>query len=467
MKHFPLFCIALTLASVVLAQNMAQNDIRNRYRVAVLDFSVTDVTTQEPNLALGQAMAETFEAPLVQSKRFTVVTRADLDKVLTEIGLGATGIITPEQIQELGALSGAEILLTGSIIIHNDAKESYTINARFINVATGEVTVAITSDAQNSLDFQPLAERFVVEILRDYPRQGKIISVTDDEIFINLGTQTGLLEADAGGLVYHLRDINGIPFEEEIASFTVEQLSGFATKIAVTSLDDDTRVQENDIVKITTEVPPPSDSQDNTVFEAPLFVERPQSILLQNYIALAEQVPDISLDALLSIEEPRLPAAMLPTTLTAAAPPRNIPPMEEAAIEPAPDNPLAAAPVRRTKFYDTAIGSVLEAYAFAQQALKGKSLNAHDKARLFKQLTTTLPQADRISRQVAADMPRIYEQVQEEWVELSDDEQQLFLLGLLLLLGEAEGENLAETLHVPCKDFSCYYQNDYWRYPVP
>src|SRR5690554_2597245 len=89
--------LAVTLLSL-LAFGGAQGDEFIRFRVAVLDFDVNDITGTlfEPG-RLGRAMATEFETPLGQSRRFVVITRLDLEKVLEELALGPTGVLKPEQ----------------------------------------------------------------------------------------------------------------------------------------------------------------------------------------------------------------------------------------------------------------------------------------------------------------------------------------------------------------------------------
>src|SRR5690606_42106411 len=108
-----LLCLALTATGGLWGSAVAQSaDLR--YRVAVLDFDVNDLSGQVVSpQGLGRAMATEFQTPLVRSGRVTVITRLDLEKVLDELALGATGILDPDQAQALGEGAGADIVITG------------------------------------------------------------------------------------------------------------------------------------------------------------------------------------------------------------------------------------------------------------------------------------------------------------------------------------------------------------------
>ena len=52
---------------------------------------------------------------LVQSGKYVVVERAQLDAILQEQNLGASGAVTPATAAKVGKLLGVQLLLTGSM----------------------------------------------------------------------------------------------------------------------------------------------------------------------------------------------------------------------------------------------------------------------------------------------------------------------------------------------------------------
>ena len=82
--------ICLLLLCLLLMNLLALAQSPQRYRVAVIDFEVTDVAgTGVDAVTLGHAMSIAFETPLVQSQRFTVITRSDLEPVMNELSLAS------------------------------------------------------------------------------------------------------------------------------------------------------------------------------------------------------------------------------------------------------------------------------------------------------------------------------------------------------------------------------------------
>lgn len=64
---------------------------------------------------LGRAAADELATQLVQTGKFTVIERAQLDAILREQNLGASGAVTPATAAKVGKLLGVQLLLTGSI----------------------------------------------------------------------------------------------------------------------------------------------------------------------------------------------------------------------------------------------------------------------------------------------------------------------------------------------------------------
>lgn len=194
-----------------------------RYRVAVLDFDVNDLSGQvlTPQ-GLGRAMATEFQTPLVRSGRFTVITRLDLEKVLDELALGPTGILNPDQVQAFGEIAGVDIIITGNITVFSSS--SYSISATFINVATGEVAHAATLRVSAPEEFLEAAGSFVEGALVRFPLQGAVLAIEGDAVYINIGILHGLTSSDQTGLIYRPREVAGRSIPLRIGNFTISNI---------------------------------------------------------------------------------------------------------------------------------------------------------------------------------------------------------------------------------------------------
>jgi curli biogenesis system outer membrane secretion channel CsgG len=66
---------------------------------------------------LGRFIAEKLITRLFQSKKFTVIERQQLNKIITEQKLSLTGVIDPSSAQKLGKLLGVDSVATGLLVI--------------------------------------------------------------------------------------------------------------------------------------------------------------------------------------------------------------------------------------------------------------------------------------------------------------------------------------------------------------
>lgn len=113
-------------------------------RIAVLDFQ--DIDTDHP---IGRAAAENLRNALIERQRFTVVERAQVDKALKEQAFSQTGLVDTAHAVGLGKLLGATLIVIGSV---TKIGHTYTVNARFIDVATGEAKDARSRKTTNEDD---------------------------------------------------------------------------------------------------------------------------------------------------------------------------------------------------------------------------------------------------------------------------------------------------------------------------
>jgi TolB-like protein len=100
--------------------------------IAVIEFvdlkgNVTD---------FGRYLSEELITRLYQTKKFKVIERQMLNKVITEQKLSLTGIIEPSAAQKLGRLLGVDAIASGSV---SDLGKSLKVNARLIGTETGEI----------------------------------------------------------------------------------------------------------------------------------------------------------------------------------------------------------------------------------------------------------------------------------------------------------------------------------------
>ena len=102
-------------------------------KVAVLDFKSILAPSD-----LGIAVAEILRTELIGVGDYTVIERGMLEEILSEQELQLTGAVDSETAVEIGKLTGAKLVVIGSIVKTGSV---YTINSRFIDVETGVAKV--------------------------------------------------------------------------------------------------------------------------------------------------------------------------------------------------------------------------------------------------------------------------------------------------------------------------------------
>jgi curli biogenesis system outer membrane secretion channel CsgG len=222
----------------VLQTATAQKQLKKR--VAVLNFE--DKTekryTWGGGKTPGSGMADMLVTALVKSDAYTVIERAEIDRVLQEQDLGTAGIVTQQSAAEAGKMLGAEIVIFGSVTEfgYKDRSvggatrrfgigiESQTAvvatDVRMVNSTTGEIIAAENVRKEESkrglkvdtrkLDFgtqSDFDESLVGEATRDaidtivelingnapnIPWEAKVVTMQGDAVFINAGSQAGV-----------------------------------------------------------------------------------------------------------------------------------------------------------------------------------------------------------------------------------------------------------------------------------
>jgi curli biogenesis system outer membrane secretion channel CsgG len=168
-RSIPVFVLILAVLTLPL---IAQDMSALKKRVAVVDFE----DRAHYGYDIGKGVADMLVTALVESKKFMVIERTELEQVLNEQGLGQSGLVTPQSAAKVGQLLGAEMLVTGSVTEFGEKeskvggglgrlgglnvgvskkKARVAVDVRLVNVNTGEIVAAksaVGEDASTGLD---------------------------------------------------------------------------------------------------------------------------------------------------------------------------------------------------------------------------------------------------------------------------------------------------------------------------
>jgi len=127
--------------------------------IGILKF---DNLTQDTSLAwIGIGIAETVTNKLKHVKNFQLVERTHLEKVMTEIALGQSGVLNEDSAIKTGKVAGAELLVSGN---YRQSGKKLKISLKITEVESGKIlnTAEVAGRTKEILD---LEEKIAFEIV--------------------------------------------------------------------------------------------------------------------------------------------------------------------------------------------------------------------------------------------------------------------------------------------------------------
>ncbi len=209
----------------------AVTQVGSRLSVAVLTFA-----SNEKAQNLAESVTEKLVTQLVNLRRFRVIERSALDKIMEEQKLGMTGFVDDETAVKVGKLAGADLIILGRINIEIGYAK---VSARGIDTETSELIVAKEANSGNTNieTIEYLVEQVAIDIYNDLPLvEGIIMEVEDTQIILSIGSEVGVRKGTKcvaykeGKKYYHpttgeVHGINVIPLGELIVIQVQEKMS--------------------------------------------------------------------------------------------------------------------------------------------------------------------------------------------------------------------------------------------------
>lgn len=161
--------------------------IGSRMTVAVIPFTQTSQSGSLADLAF-----DLFQTRVFSRKRFHLVVRKDLDKVLEELHLSQTELVNPATAARVGKLVVADNIVTGSVY---QQKESVEVTIHFINTETSSLMASmdVFSESSGMKNMNYLMEGLALKLEKEFPLlEGLIIKVKDGKFYLDLGENKGI-----------------------------------------------------------------------------------------------------------------------------------------------------------------------------------------------------------------------------------------------------------------------------------
>ena len=148
------------------------------YPTALFTFEERGAGVKE----FGAKVTDILFAKLAARPELFLVDRADLKKILSELELNLSGAVKPAEANKVGQLTGAKLLITGSIIQVD--KKNYLV-AKIIGTETSRVLgVSVTGKSSDELGplVEKLAERVAETITKQSDKLVAKVAATADRI---------------------------------------------------------------------------------------------------------------------------------------------------------------------------------------------------------------------------------------------------------------------------------------------
>jgi len=202
-----------------------------KMRVGVVNFQNK---TPSRVLGIGEAAADILGTILQKTDRFIVIPQQDLDSILSQQRMGATGVINPETAAKMGEVMGLNAIVTGAVTAYSEAEEGtdfivgkskkqiarVTVDYRIVDTTTGvqlmadsgagiyekKVTTVLGAGGKASYDpdlrdgaLRDALSKAMVNMMKSLGRRkwnGRVAQVDGTSLYINAGQKSGLNVGD-------------------------------------------------------------------------------------------------------------------------------------------------------------------------------------------------------------------------------------------------------------------------------
>ncbi len=202
-----------------------------KLRIGVVNFQNK---TPSKVLGIGEAAADILGTILQKTGRFIVIPQQDIESIMQQQHMGATGAINPDTAAKMGNILGLNAILTGAVTAYSEAEEGQdmliyktkkqvarvTVDYRIVDTTTGVQMMADSgagiyeksvgrvlgmggkssydSDLRDGALRDALTKAMVnmIKSLESSPWKGKIMKIAGDKVYINAGKKTGLKVGD-------------------------------------------------------------------------------------------------------------------------------------------------------------------------------------------------------------------------------------------------------------------------------
>ena len=164
----------------------------NVWALDKMSIAVLDLAPQGVDSSIAKTLSEIMRTELLNTGRFEVLERAQMDRLISEMKIQQSGLTDVENAAELGKMLNVEKLIIGSI---GQMGNTYQLNVRLVDVVKAATEVAERSECSAREEMLPNAiTQLIQKIALKIPIRGTIVKVDGDKIYINIGETNGVHE---------------------------------------------------------------------------------------------------------------------------------------------------------------------------------------------------------------------------------------------------------------------------------
>jgi TolB-like protein len=162
--------------------------VGERMGVAILPFENKGASRD-----LGDIILDKMITCLVNQERFKVMERSQLDKILAEQSLGASGVLDAETAAEIGKGIGVDGIIIGSVAATSSG--AISVDARVIDTESAAIIVAqdIYSSSSDAQSVKSAIDNLARKITQELPLvEGYVIQIDGPKVILDNGRNNGL-----------------------------------------------------------------------------------------------------------------------------------------------------------------------------------------------------------------------------------------------------------------------------------
>lgn len=185
-----------------------------------LAVAIMPIDSKGSDAELSSMIMDKLITNLVKKRRFKVIEREFLEKIINEQSLGMTGIVDEETAINAGKVIGAEAIIMGK---QNEVGGDMHISIRVIDVETSE-TITANEIVSEKDELERAMEKIAVMIINDMPLyEGSIIKVDPEQVYLDIGEDLGVRKGTRFTLYRKGEEIRH-PSTNEILGYNVTPL---------------------------------------------------------------------------------------------------------------------------------------------------------------------------------------------------------------------------------------------------